>query len=94
VTSGPRKRGSGPTEREASEEGQRRRFIWLWLTAYEATRYVFEEKVDRFQFNNLAEQIIAGSVVRDVEECDDLEFRRNLLKKQADLLRATVSNPF
>jgi len=77
-------------------EGERRCFIWLSIIAYEATRYVFENEIDRFQFDNLKEKIIAehmgiGPMTNNRNETD---FRRNLLKKQADQLRTAIANPF
>ncbi len=75
-------------------ERDRRCFIWLWETAYEATRYVFDDSVNRFYFNHLADQIIADQMPTDVEESQDIAFRKTLFKKQADLLRAAVGNPF
>jgi hypothetical protein len=77
-------------------EGQRRSFIWLWLTAYEATRYFFEDKIDRFHFNRFAEQIIAEdtAIGTTPNDSDEIELKRNVFNMQADLLRATVGNPF
>jgi hypothetical protein len=77
-------------------EGDRRCFVWLWLTAYEAMRYVFENEVDRFEFDRVAEKIIAERV--GIEPApdgkDETEFKRDLFSKQAGLLRAAVADPF
>jgi hypothetical protein len=74
-------------------EASRRRFIWVWITAYEATRYIFEDKIARFHFDNLFEQIVGKDVVR-ITDVDEIEFRCTLLHNQADLLRKSVGNPF
>jgi hypothetical protein len=76
-------------------EGQRRRFIWLSIVANEATRYVFEDEVDRFDFNRFAEKIIAQYMgIEGIADFDEVDFKRNVLKKQADLLKAAIANPF
>lgn len=75
-------------------ERDRRCFIWLWETAFEATRHVFDDTVNRFHFDHFADQILADQIPTDVEHSQDIAFRKTLFKKQADLLRAAVGNPF
>jgi hypothetical protein len=77
-----------------SFERDRRCFIWLWETAYEATRYVFDDSINRLYFHHFADQILADQIPTDVEDSQDIAFRKKLFKKQADLLRAAVCNPF
>ena len=77
-------------------EAERRCFIWLWIVAYEATRYVFEDGIDRFEFDNVAEKIIAEHMPIELttDNGNEIDFGRNLLKKQADQLRMVIPNPF
>lgn len=77
-------------------EGDRRCFIWLWIVAYEATRYVFEDGINRFEFYNIAEKITAEHMGIEpmTDNRNEIDFSRNLLKKQADQLRLAIPNPF
>jgi hypothetical protein len=77
-------------------EGERRCFIWLWMVADEATRYVFEDEIDRFEFDKVTEKITAEHMEIEpiTDDRNEIEFRRSLLKKQADQLRSAIPNPF
>lgn len=77
-------------------EGDRRCFIWLWSTALETTRHVFEEKVARFEFNRFAEKIISEHTGVELipDHRTEIDYRRCLLRKQANLLRAAIVDPF
>lgn len=77
-------------------EGERQRSIWLSIVAHEATRYVFEDEVGRFEFNRTAEKIIAELVGIEpiADDTDEGDFKRDVLNNQANLLKAAISNPF
>ena len=66
------------------------------MVADEATRYVFEDGIDRFEFDKVAEKIIAEhmGIELTTDNINENDFRRNLLKKQADQLRTAIPNPF
>ena len=77
-------------------EAEPRCFIWLWMVANEATRYVFEDEIDRFEFDKVAEKITAEQMGIEplIDNRNEIDFRRSLLKTQADQLRAAIPNPF
>ena len=77
-------------------EGERRCFIWLSMVAHEATRYVFEDGIDRFEFDKVAQKVITEHMGIEpmTDNTNEIDFRRSLLRKQADQLRAAIPNPF
>jgi hypothetical protein len=74
-------------------EARRSRFIWAWITAYEATRYIFDDRVARFHFDNSFEQVMDNDTF-PITDVDEIAFRRNVFIEQANLLRGNVGNPF
>jgi hypothetical protein len=77
----------------SQSEARRRRLIWVQIVAYEATRYIFDDKVARFQFDSFFEQIVDKDAV-PITDSDEIEFRCTLLNNQAELLRKSVGDPF
>lgn len=77
-------------------EGERRCFIWVWIVANEATRYIFEDGIDRFEFDKVAEKIISEHMGLEpmTNNRNEIDFRRSLLMKQAEQLRAAIPDPF
>ena len=77
-------------------EARRRRFISARITAHEAIRYIFEDKVDRFRFDNLFAQIMSEEtgIELSVTNVDEIEFKHTVLKEMADMLRQNIGNPF
>jgi len=77
-------------------EARRRRFISARLTALEAVRYIFEDKVGRFQFEKVFAHIMCEEmgIKLPVTNVDEIEFKRTILKEMADMLKQSLGNPF
>lgn len=80
----------------SQSEARRLRFIGVRITALEAIRYIFEDKVGSFQFNNLFAQIMSEETGAElsVTNVDEIEFKHTVLKEMADMLRQNIGNPF
>jgi len=68
----------------SQSEARRLRFIGARITALEAIRYIFEDKVSRFQ---------SAKVFVQIMNVDEIEFKHNVLKEMADMLRQNIGNP-
>lgn len=75
-------------------EARRRRFIWARIVAYEASGFIFRDKVDRARFNKVCQSIIDVEVGIELRLPDEADVGRNVLKQQADELREILGNPF
>jgi len=73
-------------------EARRRRCISARITAHEAIRYIFEDKVDRFQRNSFSAQSMSEEM--GLANVDEIEFKHAVLKQMADMLRENTGNPF
>jgi hypothetical protein len=75
-------------------EARRRRFIWARIVAYEASDFIFRDKIDRVRFNNACAPIINAEMGIELALKDETEVCRSVLRQQADELREILGNPF
>jgi hypothetical protein len=75
-------------------ETRRRRFIWARIVAYEASGFIFRDKIERVRFNNACAPIISAEVGIELPLTDETEVGPSVLRQQADELREILGNPF
>jgi len=73
-------------------EGASRRFRHLLFVARKASHYILSDELGRFQFHKLSDDIIGDET--GSADGDESELKLTIMKQQADLLRASVGNPF
>ena len=80
------------SEKLSQFEGNRRLFRHVRFVALKASQYVLFDELGRFQFHKLCDDITGDETV--FADGDGNEFKRTMMKRQSDLLRASVGNPF
>jgi hypothetical protein len=74
-------------------EGVTRRFRHVLFVARKASDYILSDERGRFQFHKDCDAITGEETAR-AEYGDENELKLTIMKQQADLLRASIGNPF
>ena len=80
------------SEKLSQFEGNRRLFRHVRFVALKASQYILFDELGRFQFHKLCDDITGDETV--FVDGDENELKRTIMKQQADLLRASLGNPF
>jgi len=66
------------------------------MTIKNATAQKFKSKpqLSREELQRIAEKVAVALEHREEDASNQVDFERNILKKQSDLLKAAIANPF
>lgn len=80
------------SEKLSQLEGSRRLFRHVRFAALKASQYILFDELGRFHFHKLCDDITGDETLSG--DRDEHELKLTIMKQQADLLRASVGNPF